>query len=436
MTQATLKPSRYLFLQGQIGRFFSVLGLALAHRGHAVHRIHFNGGDARFWALPGGVAFDGDEDGWQDFLSQRLHAWGITDLVLFGDCRPLHQAAIRMARVLGIAVHVFEEGYLRPDFITLESGGVNGHSSLPRETSDYLEAATALPAWSTPAPVPASFARRAGEDVLYNLATAAGSWRFPHYRSHKPWHPFTEYAVGLRRFPVKLLTRGRTERRARAVEQGALPYFLFPLQVDTDSQIRFHAPAGGMAGAIAQVLRSFAAHAPADALLAITEHPLDYGPVDTLSTVRRLAADAGVLPRVVFLRGGSPAALVKAARGLVTVNSTIGITALAGGVPVFALGAAIYGLSGLIHPGRIEGFWQAPQPPDPMVFDAFRRVVAHRTQIHGGFYSAQAIARAVAGALVRLQATRGESRLEPVAPAEPLPSQWRSRAAADDPISA
>ena len=398
-----MKASRYLFLQGQISRFFSDLGLGLHRRGHSVHRINFNSGDRRFWRLPGSVDFTGCDEQWPSFFVAQCQHWGITDVILFGDCRPLHAVAIRLARERGITVHVFEEGYLRPDYVTLEAGGVNGHSALPRDAQSYLDAAATLPPWSAAARVPASFSRRAWDDVAYNSAAVLGAWRFPHYRSHRSWHPFMEYAVGARRFPLKALAREQTLRRACALWEGSAPYFLFPLQLDADSQIRFHAPAGGMLAAIDTVMRSFAAHAPAEALLVVTEHPLDYGPVDLPQVVAQGAAALGLGARVVCLRGGSPAALVQSARGLVTVNSTIGISALAVQVPVITLGKAIYNLPGLTVQQGIDAFWQQPTAPDTAVFDAFRRVVAARTQINGGFHSDQGIALAVAGAIEKLE---------------------------------
>ena len=398
-----MKPARYLFLQGQISRFFAELGQSLDRRGHVVHRINFNRGDRSFWTLPGAVDFTGEPAQWPQFLIEHFKAWGVTNLILFGDCRPMHAVAIRLARARGIRVHVFEEGYLRPHFVTMEEGGVNGHSTLPRDAKEILHLAAALPPFEPGRDIPSSFSRRAIEDVHYNLRTALGRWRFPHYQTHRPWHPMREYVVGARRLPAKLLARKQTNQRATALWQGAAPYFLFPLQLDADSQIRFHAPAGGMSTAIATVLQSFAHHAPVGALLVITEHPLDYGPVNLASVIARLVAELGLASRVVFLRDGSPAPLVQAARGLVTVNSTIGITALASGVPVITLGAAIYNLPGLTSQLGIDRFWQRPQPPEPALFEAFRCVVAARTQINGGFYSAQGIAVAVAGAVSRLE---------------------------------
>jgi capsular polysaccharide export protein len=398
-----LKTHRYLFLQGQISHFFAELGRALYRRGHAVHRIHFNSGDARFWTLPGAVSFRGGAADWPDFFTACLADWGITDVILFGDCRPRHAMAIPLARARGVRVHVFEEGYLRPDFVTLERDGVNGHSPLPREPAFYLQAARQLPELVPPQPVKASFLRRAIEDIAYNLISLLGRWRFAAAGTHRPWSPFTEYAVGARRFPLKRLTRRRTIETANAIASAGQPYFLFPLQLDADTQIRFHADVGGMAGAITRVMDSFAAQADATTRLVITEHPLDYGPVDMSRVVHAQAQRLGVGERVVFLRGGSPECLLRQARGVIVVNSTMGIAALAAGVPVLTLGRALYDLPGLTAQQGLDNFWAAPTPPDAGLFDAFRRVLTARTQINGGFHSREGITLAVQGAVARLE---------------------------------
>ncbi|MDB5685420.1 MAG: Capsule export protein, partial [Rhizorhabdus sp.] len=131
----------FLFLQGLAGPFFSRLGEALAASGNGVHRINFNGGDKIYWQLPGAIDYRGNLDKWPRFLAKILARRSITDILLFGDCRPLHSVAIAVASRVGVKVHVFEEGYVRPDFVTLEAGGVNGHSRLSRSPEHYLEAA-------------------------------------------------------------------------------------------------------------------------------------------------------------------------------------------------------------------------------------------------------------------------------------------------------
>jgi len=52
----------------------------------------------------------------------------VTDIVLYGDTRPIHAQAVEIANKLGLSVHVFEEGYMRPYWVTYERGGTNGNS--------------------------------------------------------------------------------------------------------------------------------------------------------------------------------------------------------------------------------------------------------------------------------------------------------------------
>jgi capsular polysaccharide export protein len=94
---------------------------------------------------------------------------------------------------------------------------------------------------------------------------------------------------------------------------------------------------------------------------------------------------------------------------LVTVNSTSATFALAAGVPVIALGRSVYDLPGLTHQGTLSSFWTDPMPPDPSLFKAFRRVVAHACLIAGDFFTREGVARAVAGAVPRIEAAEDAS---------------------------
>src|SRR5687768_5897860 len=128
----------FLFLQGLATPFFVRLAREIATRGHSVHRINLCGGDRLYWPRFGAVDFRGRFSDWRDFLGSYLQDAGITDIILFGDCRPYHRVAMDIARSRDIAVHVLEEGYFRPDWITLERGGTNAFSSLPRDPKSVL----------------------------------------------------------------------------------------------------------------------------------------------------------------------------------------------------------------------------------------------------------------------------------------------------------
>jgi capsular polysaccharide export protein len=394
----------FLFLQGLATRFFGRLGRTLAERGHAVHRVNFNGGDRLFWRLPGSVDFTGRLHEWPEFLDQLLSEKTVSDIILFGDCRPMHRAAIRVAAARAIRVHVFEEGYLRPGWITFEPDGVNGHSRLPRDAGWYLDEAARLPPWQEPPPAPGTFRRRAVEDVAYNLSSLAAVWRFPYYRTHRPYHVLIEYAGWIRRLAVQRRAAQRAATAIAGLADSDGPLFLFPLQLDDDYQVRVHSPFRAMHLAIEHVLSSFARHAPAAARLVVKLHPLDCGLVDWTGVTAHIAAELGIGDRLSIIDGGDLDRVLDRARGVVTVNSTVGTLALARGVPVAVLGSAVYDIPGLTHKGQLADFWSEPSPPDMALFDAFRRVLAARCLIPGSFFSEAGLRLAVDAAIPRLEA--------------------------------
>ncbi|HEX4506122.1 MAG TPA: capsular biosynthesis protein [Alphaproteobacteria bacterium] len=405
----------FLFLQGMATQFFAKLGAALAKKGHDVHRINFNGGDKLFWLRSGAVDFRGDLKAWPQFLEQRLAEWGVTDIILFGDCRPLHKEAVRVASLRGIQVFVVDEGYIRPNWVTMELGGVNGNSPLPRDPDWYRNAAKATPAWSGGLPAPGSFQRRAVEDVIYNVASVGLGWRFPGYKTHRPWHPFYEYGGWLKRFARKPSAKRRSARSLKDVMASEKPFYLFPLQLDCDSQIRQHSPFGRIKPSIEYVIRSFAQHAPADTQLVIKEHPLDNCLTDWRSLVTEVAVATGMQDRVVYVEGGDLEAMLTKSISVVTVNSTVGLIALARGLAVKTLGDAVYDMPELTFQPSLDRFWTEATTPDATLFDCFRRVVAARTQVNGGFFSKIGLELAVAGSVAALENSERARKVSTVA---------------------
>lgn len=75
---------------------------------------------------------------WPAFLSEVIDVHAIDAVMLFGDCRAYHRIAHEIAKERRLEVGVFEEGYIRPDCITLERDGVNGNSTLPDNPIFYL----------------------------------------------------------------------------------------------------------------------------------------------------------------------------------------------------------------------------------------------------------------------------------------------------------
>ena len=102
-----------------------------ARLGHAAHRINLCLGDRVFWPGSDATEFYGRPADWPGFVAAYLAREHISDLVLLGEQRPYHRAAIAAARAQGVAVTVTDYGYLRPDWIVLERDGMGAEKPLP-----------------------------------------------------------------------------------------------------------------------------------------------------------------------------------------------------------------------------------------------------------------------------------------------------------------
>lgn len=389
----------FLFLQGPPGPLFSRLGEALSAKGLPVHRINLSGGDRRDWPV-GATEFRGRFSDWPVFFDNFLREHRITDLLLFGDCRPYHVSAHGIAALRGVRIHVMEEGYLRPDWMTLELNGVNAHSALSRDKGWILEEARRLPPQPDLPPITASFGRRARDSYWHYHRVVTGRLRYPHYRSHRQGSIIMEGLGWAWKF-VRDGSRKRWTEKVLARLDGK-PIFLLPLQLSGDYQIRTHSSFPDMQSAAAYTIASFAAHAPADVHLLLKAHPLDCSFFNWPAFVRRHARRYGLEDRLHFIDGGDLDSLARDARGLVCVNSTSATLALAHGTPVCTIGEAIYDLPGLTHQGHLDDFWEKPTPPDPDLYPAFRRVLVDRCLVRGGLASESAVTELVGSILNRL----------------------------------
>jgi len=395
---------RFLFLQGVCSPFFSRLALALHQDGHHVSKVNFTVGDSVYWHQGHATAFRGPMSGLDAFYTKQFQDKDVSDIVLFGDCRPVHRPAITLAQAAGIRVHVFEEGYFRPYWITLERNGVNGYSSLPRDSNWYREKAKNLPHFDNGESFHSPFWKRAAYDVYYNFWAGLNPLLHHGVRSHIPYTPIEEYLAYLKR-SIRIRSREYCSKLHQAqliAESKTNPYYLLPLQLATDSQIVFHSPFKTMLEALRHVLESFSRKSPKNTRLAVKIHPLDPGLVDYYSYLKKWSNELNISNRTFYLESGNLPSLLSNTKGVVTVNSTVGSSALIHSKPTIALGNAIYDISGLTFQEKLDNFWENGQPPDRNLLINFRDVVIHRTQINGGFYSTQAINLAIKNCKTKL----------------------------------
>lgn len=383
---------RFLFLQGPHGPFFQELGMALRRAGHVVLRVGFNRGDERFWRDQESlVAFTGRPEDWPEAFRALCTENRITDLVLYGDTRQIHAEAVAEAKARGITVHVFEEGYLRPYWITYERGGSNGNSRLMQMT--IAEMRVFLPPESADhRPAPAHWGdmrQHIFYGALYHFHVMFRNRRYRNFRPHRGVSVAQEFRLHLRRLLLMPLHRAERFLATLRIRLGRFPYHLVLLQLEHDASFRDHSDFASMTDFIALCLGAFAEGAPGRHHLVLKAHPLEDGRAAIEPTIRRIARETGIADRVHFVRGGKLAALLDRAQSVVTVNSTAAQQALWRGLPVRAFGRAVYGKPELVSDQPLPAFFAAPRAPDSTAYRDFRRYLLETSQVPGGFYSAR-----------------------------------------------
>lgn len=388
----------FLFLQGPHGPFFKRLALILAGAGANVRRIGFNGGDRYFWDQS--LAFEPcpvAHDEWPKFINEYLKAEAITDLVLYGDTRAIHAEAIKAARAAGITIHCFEEGYLRPYWLTYERGGVNGHSELmgmdvdgirEKRKTRHVDLVQAPAQWG-------SLLHHNWYGFVYHFFLAVRARHFPNYRRHRSIGVGRELELNARRLLTWPWTRTLRDYYTRRFLNSGYPFYVVLLQLDHDASLRFHSHYESQREFIGEVIEAFAEAAPPHIRLVFKLHPLDDGRVPLRAWIREEARGCGVRERVVSFAGGELGHLISHARAALSVNSTSVQQLMYRGIPVRLSGVSVFSKPEFASPQSYKEFFASPQKPDRDSFLEYRSYLLETSQIAGGFYTVSGRAEAL-----------------------------------------
>ena len=383
--------SSFLFLQGPHGPYFRQLGHMLRKTGAQVWRVGFNAGDAMFWGrAPGYIPFQDDLSAWPQILATLLERHHITDIVLYGDTRPIHAEAIRQAKARGLRIHVFEEGYLRPYWVTYERDGSNGHSQLMDLSVADMQARLAQSGTDLPTP-PAQWGdmrQHIFYGAVYHWFVMFRNRRYPQFATHRALSIRREASLYTRRLmlmPFLALERMFATQRIRA---GGYPYHVALLQLEHDASFQVHSPFPDMAAFIKIAIDGFAQGAPAHHHLVFKAHPLENGQSPLRQIIKQFATAADIADRVHYLRGGKLAQILDDARTAVTVNSTAGQQVLWRSIPLKVFGTAVYDKPEFLSDQPLPAFFANPRRPNAKAYREFRQFLLETSQVPGGFYSA------------------------------------------------
>jgi capsular polysaccharide export protein len=403
----SLSGRRFLIVTAPFGPFGRTLAEELTDEGATVFRMVFNAGDAAYWRRSGGVTYTGDVRRWPQFLTRLVQQRGLTDIIVFGEGGPYNQGVLFQAQKLKALVGsgsragghplrtwVLENGYFRPDWITVEENGVNASSGLPRDPRSYDPP---IPEMLPTRPVGRILSHHVLNISLYHAAQPLGRLIFRRYVYPYTQSPWLQFVGHVRRY-FSLAFRSKRESDAQVIRARG-PFFLACLQREGDAQLLRYSHYADNTAFLAEVLSSFAKNAPAETRLVIKNHPLDPGLVDLARMTHVLAVERGIADRVDFIDGGNLAALCRASSGMVVNNSSAALSALGFSTPVKVLGDAFFDIDGLTDQQPIDAFWTRPAAPDDALFKRFKAHVISRTQVNGNYHEPCAIkptARALA----------------------------------------
>ena len=383
---ASLKNKNILFLQGPMGMFFKKLDRSFRLKGAHTFRIGFNAGDQFFSYKDNYTAFRERPEEWPKFIEDFLQKHQIEKIFLFGDCRYYQTVARQVSYRLKIDVFVFEEGYLRPHYITMEKFGVNGFSSLSRDPKFYKS----LKVKNTPEPkhAHASKTKMVISAIIYYAMANILQFRYPYYRHHRDFSALQEFFHGVRSAWRKIVYMFSEKKYMKIIEEDiAKKYYFVPLQTHNDFQILQHSSYRSIEKFIIEVLESFAHHAPKETFLVFKHHPVDRGRKNYNAFILQQAKLLRIEERVFSFHDVYLPTCLKNAKATITINSTVGLTSIAYDLPTLTMGDAVYDIDGLTNHGKsLKKFWQQHKKPNEVLYQKYRQYLISNTQLNGSFY--------------------------------------------------
>ncbi|WP_232207374.1 capsular biosynthesis protein [Psychromonas sp. CNPT3] len=374
-----------LFLQGPLGPFFKKFARYASDQGHRTYKINFNGGDKYYAWADQQVDYIDTSEMWHAYLSEFIKARHIDMVMVYGDCRFYHSVARKVARELGVNFWAMEEGYLRAGFVTFEKNGCNANSPLFNNFKN-LKSVKEQEIKSS-LNVGATFSRRFWFATCYYIILHLSKNIFPHYLHHRPWTTIQEAMYWVKGFVQHGISKLTDPKRYKAfIKQYDQQFFLLPLQVEVDFQLREHSPFNSVEQVISEVLRSFSLYALPQQALLIKHHPQNRGFVNYGKLISKLVDELNLGDRVLYGHDFNLPDVYHHARGVVTVNSTVGMSALLHNLPTIVLGKAIYDITDITYPRTLAYFWQDDFSMDRILFSKFRTYLCHNSQQSGDFY--------------------------------------------------
>lgn len=383
---------KVILLQGPVGPCFDKLHNSFLRQNIDCTRVLFNAGDRLFCRIPqSAIKFKGNLENWSTWFETYLLKNSSSVVILFGADRPIHSIARNLCKKLGVKVLCLEEGYFRPGYVTIEEGGNNACSPIAGQLPDF-EAANDLETLDE------SHLTRISENSFrnrcwYGFLYYFWSELFSSNQQRKLFHKhlnLLDQAIGwMKNFILWKFVKKKDERLFQ--ELSGQEYHLVALQLDADMQSRFQSNGWKKMDLIHETIQSFANTRTRNSHLVFKVHPLERGHYNHAKIIQNIAQTFGVEDRVWTIQTGSIGQWVKHSKGMITINSTSGFSAIFHGVPILLLGNAIYEHDQLVYKlgkeADFDFFWNVSLKASHSERMQYLNWVKKKSCVEGDFYS-------------------------------------------------
>ncbi len=362
----------------------SLLALDLKDAGHEVGKVFFCSADLTYKIRKIKTHLFrkplAEFDAWLRELVRTEH---YDTFFLYNHYRPYNQVAWDLAEELDLGCFFFELGLIRPNCVTVFSLKSQPRPTLAKAWEKLLAGGNPPDPVDTPQalrPVSASVKLFfLSANFLFSRLAAPFFPNFVDQQEMELWGHFKHGVIYLWRCLVR-----SSDSEMNAAFSGELSgkYYAVPLQVHRDTQVTKCSKFLSIEDFIEHVVSSFEVHAPADTKLVFKDHPIDRGYKDYTEQIIRLDQRLGG-GRIFYVDRVHLPTLLSHSRGVVNINSSVGLSGLIHHVPVITLGTAAYDMPELTYQGDLDSFWTKSERPKPKRVKQFIDLLLSTSQGRG-----------------------------------------------------
>ena len=383
-----------VLFQGPVGCFFNELEELFIKNNNTTSRFIFNKSDEYFSNSLNEIKYLDGIDKWNDYIYNFFNNENIEIIILFNDLRPFHKIAISIALKLNIEVFVFEQGYLRNGFITFERNGVNTNSiTIPKSRLIYekmnFKYSYKHNINKEQKEIKSNYYKLVKYIVIYGVLNKFFNSKYK-LNNNNSYYKYDIIKDGLKWIysrSLKFVFKKKTLKQINFLKNHKKnKYFLIPLQLNNDTQLLFNSPFNDINEFIFTTIQSFAKFSNKDEYLVFKVHPLNPDLMEFNNYIKTLSKKYHILDRVIYLNSGDLGVLIKNSKGVVTINSTVGISCVFHLHPLKVLGNAIFDIDGISYQGNLDDFWVDDFKPEYQIVSNFLNYILYYTQLSGSFY--------------------------------------------------